>query len=158
MGKQRLPIFGVGPIYGAIIIILTVVGILLQTNGIITSGTFSGLKLPFLIIGILVIIFGVIIFVRGQIDLADNIQKNNLATTGVYANVRNPLYSAFMLVCTGALFCANNLWLLILSIIYWILMTVLLKNTEEKWLRDLYAQEYIDYCKRVNRCIPWLKK
>lgn len=157
MEKRHLPVFGVGPVYGAMIINLTIVGILLKTEGIITSGTFFVLKLPFLIMGILIIILGVVIFVRGQIDLADNIQKNNLVTTGVYANVRNPLYSAFMLVCTGALLCANNLWLLILPFIYWLLITVLMKNTEEKWLRDLYGQEYMDYCKRVNRCIPWLR-
>ena len=34
----------------------------------------------------------------------------------------------------------------------------LLKNTEEKWLEELYGQEYIDYCKKVNRCIPWFPK
>ena len=27
---------------------------------------------------------------------------------------------------------------------------------EEKWLRDMYGKEYEDYCKRVNRCWPWL--
>lgn len=37
-------------------------------------------------------------------------------------------------------------------------MTVLMKNTEEKWLYALYGQEYLDYCKRVNRCIPWPKR
>lgn len=26
---------------------------------------------------------------------------------------------------------------------------------EEKWLAELYGQEYIDYCKKENRCIPW---
>ena len=30
-----------------------------------------------------------------------------------------------------------------------------LKLTEEKWLLSLYKQEYADYLKRVNRCIPW---
>ena len=33
-----------------------------------------------------------------------------------------------------------------------------LKNTEEKWLSELYGQEYLDYCKKVNRCIPWFPK
>ena len=32
---------------------------------------------------------------------------------------------------------------------------VTLKLTEEKWLLDLYGQDYADYRKRVNRCIPW---
>ena len=37
-------------------------------------------------------------------------------------------------------------------------MTIFLKNTEEKWLSELYGQEYLDYCKKVNRCIPWFPK
>ena len=32
----------------------------------------------------------------------------------------------------------------------------LMKATEEKWLSDLYGSEYGEYCKRVNRCWPWL--
>lgn len=40
----------------------------------------------------------------------------------------------------------------------WIIMTIVLKNTEEKWLLDLYGKEYADYKKRVNRCIPWKRK
>jgi len=34
-------------------------------------------------------------------------------------------------------------------------MTAMLIPTEEKWLHDLYGQEYLDYCTRVNRCLPW---
>lgn len=37
-------------------------------------------------------------------------------------------------------------------------MTVLMKGTEEKWLLKLYGTEYSNYCKRVNRCIPWFAK
>lgn len=32
-------------------------------------------------------------------------------------------------------------------------MTVLMKNTEEKWLSERYGSEYEAYCRRVNRCI-----
>ena len=41
---------------------------------------------------------------------------------------------------------------------YWIFMTVLMKYTEEKWLKNLYGREYEEYCRRVNRCIPWIPK
>jgi len=37
-------------------------------------------------------------------------------------------------------------------------MTIFLIYTEEKWLKDLYGQEYIEYCKKVNRCISWFQK
>ena len=78
--------------------------------------------------------------------------------TGVYSMVRNPIYSAFLLVCIGAILIADNLVLFIIPIIGWIYMTLMLKNTEEKWLLNLYGQEYADYCKRVNRCLPWFPR
>lgn len=31
-------------------------------------------------------------------------------------------------------------------------------STEEKWLLDLYGEEYAEYKKNVNRCIPWFPK
>lgn len=31
-------------------------------------------------------------------------------------------------------------------------------DTEEKWLLDLYGEEYARYKKYVNRCIPWIPK
>lgn len=36
-------------------------------------------------------------------------------------------------------------------------MTIILKNTEEKWLYALYGEKYKEYCKKVNRCIPMIK-
>ncbi|MBQ8996005.1 MAG: isoprenylcysteine carboxylmethyltransferase family protein, partial [Oscillospiraceae bacterium] len=75
---------------------------------------------------------------------------------GAYAWVRNPIYSAFMILCTGVILILGNLYFLILPLIFWIFMTILMKHTEEVWLKDLYGKEYEDYCKRVNRCWPWL--
>ncbi len=48
--------------------------------------------------------------------------------------------------------------LLILPFVYWLAMTILMKKTEEKWLYELYGQKYLEYCKKVNRCIPWFKR
>lgn len=50
---------------------------------------------------------------------------------------------------------ASNYALLILPFLYWFFMTILMKNTEEKWLYELYGEEYKEYCRRVNRCIPF---
>ena len=50
-------------------------------------------------------------------------------------------------------------WLLVCTVRpAWLIMTVALKNTEEKWLLELYGQEYTEYKQRVNRCIPWIPK
>ena len=80
---------------------------------------------------------------------------NELVTTGPYVWVRNPVYSAILLLCTGLLLMAYNLWLLLLPPVLWALMTAMLIPTEERWLRELHGQAYADYCERVNRCIPW---
>ena len=155
--KEHLPLIGVGPIYVSIIIACTVAGIALGKTEVFKSGQIAALKIPFMVLGIVLIAFGLYLWASAnfQAKLGDNIKSNTLVTTGVYAHVRNPIYSAFMLMCTGALLIANNLWLLILPVFYWMFMTFFMKNTEEKWLYNLYGEPYREYCKRVNRCIPW---
>ena len=37
----------------------------------------------------------------------------------------------------------------------WLIMTAVLKQTEEKWLLKLYGEKFAQYCCRVNRCIPF---
>ena len=50
------------------------------------------------------------------------------------------------------------IWMLILPVINWLIMTVVLINTEEKWLIKLYGDEYAEYKKHVNRCIPFFPR
>ena len=54
-------------------------------------------------------VIGITLWLRAVIiDRLDaHIIKNELVTTGVYAYVRNPVYSAFMFVCTGV---SIDLW------------------------------------------------
>ena len=160
MEKGHLPILGVGPLYVVTIILMTIISITLSATGIIPVITFANFQWIFILIGILCFIIGIALWLKAVIiDRLDaHIIKNELVTTGVYAYVRNPVYSAFMFVCTGVLLIYGNLVLLVLPIIYWGFMTVLMKLTEEKWLTDLYGKEYIQYRQRVNRCIPWKGK
>lgn len=94
--------------------------------------------------------------IKGKID--KDIVDNHLATGGMYAIVRNPIYTGISFACIGVLFLMNNVWLFILPFIFWGFLTVLMKGTEEKWLRKQYGAEYDAYCERVNRFIPWKYK
>ena len=85
----------------------------------------------------------------------DSITENRLQTKGIYSIVRNPMYSGWWMTFSGIIFMWHNAWMLVLPLINWLIMTVVLINTEEKWLTDLYGDEYIAYKKNVNRCIPW---
>ena len=160
MKKDHLPILGVGPLYVITIVLITIISIIFSATRFIPVITFTNMRWIFILIGILCFVIGITLWLRAVIiDRLDaHIIKNELVTTGVYAYVRNPVYSAFMFVCTGVLLIYGNLVLLLLPIIYWGFMTVLMKSTEEKWLEDLYGQEYVQYRQRVNRCIPWKGK
>lgn len=161
--SSHLPVYGVEPYYGVGIIILTFVGIVLSVMGVLDSG-----KITNHILTVIMVILGIILFIEGFLvwkfaaigkNSIDNYIKNNeLCITGVYSIVRNPCYSGIMYMCSGIVFVAHNIWLLLLPIMFWVGMTILMKKTEEKWLTKLYGQEYVDYCKRVNRCIPWFPK
>ena len=155
--KTHLPLFGVGPAIIAGQVLITAAGIIASCCGYFAAGKVGSLTIPLKIIGAGLIGFGFYLnySAKRKSKLFEMVAENKLITTGVYAMVRNPVYSAVLLACTGAVCLAGNLFLFLAPIICWIYMTVFLKFTEEKWLADLYGQEYLEYCKRTNRCIPW---
>lgn len=158
--REHLPLYGVGPIIGGFQVIITTIGVVLSCMGYFDFGKIEALNIPLKIIGIVLIIFGVYLYLSAnfQSRVFDNITKNKLVTTGVYSIVRNPIYSAFLLVCTGAVCIANNMVLFAVPVLCWAFMTIVLKLSEEKWLKNLYGDEYVQYCKKVNRCIPCYSK
>lgn len=158
--KNHLPILGVGPIYVAVVVILTIVAVILGQMEFLCYGKIYILMIPSVIIGVLMIVLGIYLW-HGSVfrtKISNEISSNRLVTSGVYSLCRNPLYLAFMLVCTGVLLISGNVFFYPLFFIYWLFMTVLMKRTEEKWLENLYGEEYTEYCRKVNRCIPWVTK
>ncbi len=158
--KEHLPIFGIGPVYIGTIAALAAFGIFLSRKGYLDSGLIPALKTPMLIIGLLLALLGLFIWgyaiFRSRID--DGILHNHLVTDGIYAWMRNPLYTSWMFVIIGIVLCFGNLWLLVLPFIFWALMGMMLRPTEEKWLHELHGAEYDAYCQRVNRTWPWFPK
>lgn len=159
--QEHLPVMGVGPVCIAIMIAFTAAGIALVKFNMLTSGDVGGgvITVLFVIAGILCIAGGAILWYAAvfsaKIDIT--IKSNRLETGGVYAIVRNPIYSAFLFICIGALLFCRNWYVLILPPLFWVYLTVFMKLTEEKWLSERFGEEYKAYCKRVNRFIPWRK-
>ena len=154
---QKLPLFGIGPYMISGMGAVALLGILLSGN-VLKSGIVGGAWAWVLrIIGVLCIVFGVIVWYIGAVksDMDDHIGENRLKTDGIYAWVRNPMYSGWMFLAFGIVLMWHNLWLLPVFPINWLIMTAVLKATEEKWLKNLYGDEYVQYCRKVNRCIPW---
>lgn len=154
---QKLPLFGIGPWLVFSVGLLTAAGIMLSYN-ILSSGKVSGIgRVLFHVAGIFLSAAGLIVWYIGALrsDMDASITENRLKTDGIYKWVRNPMYSGWWFLFTGISFQWHNLWLLILIPINWLILTVTLINTEEKWLLNLYGDEYAQYKKRVNRLIPW---
>ena len=159
--QEHLPVMGVGPVCIAIMIAFTAAGIALVKFNMLTSGDVGGgvITVLFVIAGILCIAGGAILWYAAvfsaKIDIT--IKSNRLETGGVYAIVRNPIYSAFLFICIGALLFCRNWYVLILPPLFWVYLTVFMKLTEERWLSERFGEEYKAYSKRVNRFIPWKK-
>ncbi len=82
------------------------------------------------------------------------VRQGILMTSGAYAAVRNPLYTAFLLISTGGIFIGGCIPFLAVPLLYWGVLTLLLPVTEERWLREAFGRRYDDYCRSVPRCIP----
>ena len=157
---QKLPLFGVGPyiVYGMAAVNL--IGVILFGYVFKIGILAAPWILIFRMIGALLIAAGIAVWFIGAMrsDMDDSITENRLQTKGIYSWVRNPMYSGCWIALSGGLLMWHNVWLLMFPVIDWLMMTVALINTEEKWLLDLYGDEYAEYKKHVNRCIPWKRK
>ena len=158
--KDHLPVYGVGPVCVYLMVVLLIIGIVLKYLGYLDSGDAGVFRIPMYLIGVALIVFGVYMWIHAVIieKVGDDILQNHLATTGMYALVRNPIYTAIAMALTGIVFLLTNFWLLILPVLFWLDITLFMKFTEEKWLLGLYGDEYREYCKKVNRCIPWFPR
>ena len=153
---QKLPLYGIGPMIVFAMGAVTAIGIILSAY-VWKTGILEGpWALLCRIAGVLLIVSGLAVWFIGALrsDMDASIAENRLQTGGIYAWVRNPMYSGWWMLFAGICLQWHNGWALLTVPVNWVILTVTLKLTEEKWLLDLYGQDYADYLKRVNRCIP----
>jgi protein-S-isoprenylcysteine O-methyltransferase Ste14 len=85
-----------------------------------------------------------------------HIRKNaQLATTGPYAYVRNPLYLGSILIAIGFIIAARNWWIGLGALAMFLLIYVPVVQAEEKYLRA-NLPGYDEYCAQVSRFWPRL--
>jgi protein-S-isoprenylcysteine O-methyltransferase Ste14 len=157
---QKLPLYGVGPyiVYGMVMV--SILGIIFF-GYVFKIGILEDPWIwPFRMAGIALILIGTCVWYKGALGsgMDENISDNKLKTDGIYAWVRNPMYSGIWILNIGLILMWHNAWLLLAPAINWLIMTIALINTEEKWLMKLYGEEYAQYKKRVNRCIPFIPR
>ena len=85
---------------------------------------------------------------------AGHLSKNQqLATTGPFAHMRNPLYAGTLTTALGIVIAARNLWLALLFTAVFLLVYLPAIELEEQHLGVLFPN-YAAYAARVHRFLP----
>lgn len=114
--------------------------------------------LPLRIAGIVIGALGDIVFIVAVVTMADNwragvseTDKTELVTKGIYQISRNPAFLGFDLVYLGVLLMFFNWVLFAITIIAYVLFHLQIVNVEEAFLVVAFKDDYMKYCKKVNR-------
>ncbi len=109
----------------------------------------------FLILGITIVLLGVWTFKQAQttINPTKPDTSSSLVNIGIYKVTRNPMYVGMASALIGWACWLNSLWSLAFVVVFILYITYFQIKPEERVLSQLFKQEYIDYCAKVNR---WL--
>lgn len=160
--STTMPKYGSGFKFVPIISIATVIFIILGHIKPFNIGVSHSAPLRYTYIGfgILFAVLGLFIFVESisSADILTNAQMGNLVTTGIYSKTRNPMYGGVIFMCAGALFCSGNIYMYVIPLIYWWLLGVMMKATEEPMLLKKFGDDYKEYYLNTNRFVPIKKR
>lgn len=154
MDENHLPVFGIGPYLISIIGIITIISSILSYYYLIPIYKINELNMVFLILGTILIIFGIAFWIPTVLisKIDKEVENNNLVTTGIYDYLRHPIYALFFYIAVGLIFISQNIFF-VLPVIIWAFLTVVILKTEEKWLINKWDQDYLNYSKKVNEFI-----
>jgi len=155
--ENTLPSYGVGPYLIIPMVVISTLSVILSFNGFIPVYSFESLNWLLIILAIVLVVDAAFLWIAAvrisKID--DRIKNGELVTDGVYALVRHPIYSAWLQLCIALVLFSQNLLLLVLPIIFWIILSIAMAKTEEKWLMEKFGNDYVLYCQTTNRFIPF---
>jgi protein-S-isoprenylcysteine O-methyltransferase Ste14 len=80
-------------------------------------------------------------------------KDQQLATSGPYAYIRNPLYAGTLIVAAGIVIASRDVWLAIIFAAVFLFVYLPAIELEEQHLRGKFAS-YAEYARRVPRFIP----
>jgi len=82
------------------------------------------------------------------------VYAKTLVKNGIFAHCRNPLYLGNILIVIGLGIVAHSILFYVLGIPLFIFMYMAIIKAEEDYLANTFGEEYIEYCRNVNRFIP----
>jgi len=111
----------------------------------------------FLVVGLLLLAIGLPLLVVGFVSVRTAYKKEELATTGMFGVVRNPIYAARIVFIIPGLALLFRSWPMFFAPFLAYCLFTMLVGKEEKYLEDRFGQAYLDYKARVPELVPWPK-
>lgn len=112
-------------------------------------------------VGVVVATVGVAAMVYAQFDMGDSwrigvddTETTALVRTGVFARVRNPIYTAMLTFGLGITLVTPNLVAIGALILLVVIMEVQVRRVEEPYLLRKHGNSYRDYRATVGRFVP----
>lgn len=85
----------------------------------------------------------------------DESEKTSLITHGIYAYIRNPIYSAVLLFSLGLVFLVMHWSSILMMILGYFGIDYLIRKVEEPYLEQLHKDSYLEYKKKAGRYLPF---
>ena len=152
---KRMPIWGVGPkIMAPTFAYLVVAGIATY----LWPAVFLIRAVPyvfFLIPGVVLLAIGLPMLVVAVISVKGAYKKDELATTGIFGVVRNPIYAAWIVFNIPGLVLLLRSWPMFFAPFLAYGLFKMLVGKEEKYLEERFGQAYVEYKARVPELFPW---
>ena len=152
---KRMPIWGVGPkIMAPTFAYLVVAGVATY----LWPAVFLIRAVPyvfFLIPGVVLLAVGLPMLVVAAISVKGAYKKDELATTGIFGVVRNPIYAAWIVFNIPGLVLLLRSWPMFFAPLLAYGLFRLLVGKEEKYLEERFGQAYLEYKARVPELVPW---
>jgi protein-S-isoprenylcysteine O-methyltransferase Ste14 len=112
--------------------------------------------------GIILLIFGLPMWIAGVCMMWVAFNRGELVTSGVFGLVRHPIYSSWIVFNFPAIALLCRSWpMLATSFVAYIFFRLLIAR-EDQYLEEKFGKVYLDYRSQVNEVIPiprfWRKK
>jgi protein-S-isoprenylcysteine O-methyltransferase Ste14 len=108
----------------------------------------------FVAVGLLLLAIGVPILVVSVHSVMPAYEQDQLATGGLLALVRHPIYSAWIVfILPGLAFLSRSWPMLVTPLVAYAVFKVLI-HREDDYLQQRFGDAYLDYRARVNELIP----
>ena len=144
----------------AIAIVAGFVSPLLVLTG--TLGLIDALDAPLLNwIGVALAVTGIALTFASQAAMGtswrigvDENERTELVTTGPFARVRNPIFTAMLLAALGLALMVPTVWSIAALIALLIALELQVRVIEEPYLLTAQGEEYREYASRTGRFLP----